>query len=229
MRRRRMNPRQRQGLLLVVISAAGLLGVFLLIANYVSSVSKQVGPMETIVKLVAPLSPYQQVSPDDLGEVSVPRKWAPAGAITDPGPLLGEVSDSGLAAGTWLEQGMLVPPPVLSADQREMTIMVDAGTGAEESLQPGDLVDVLATYQGSAPGQRNFAKVIVPGVRLLSVGQLTTSASGQTSEIPVDVAVSSQQVLTITYAQTFAQKITLAKIAPNSTTAAPTRPYVLTP
>jgi hypothetical protein len=31
-----MNPRQRQGMMLVVIAAAGLLGVFLLIADYVS-------------------------------------------------------------------------------------------------------------------------------------------------------------------------------------------------
>ena len=39
-RRRQLNPRQRQGLLLVVIAPVGLLGVFLLIANYVSSVRR---------------------------------------------------------------------------------------------------------------------------------------------------------------------------------------------
>jgi pilus assembly protein CpaB len=87
-----MNPRQRQGLMLVVVAAAGLLGVFLLIADYVSSVSKQVGAKISVVTLVSPLNPYQPVSPNMLAETSVLQKWAPRNAITDPDQLVGLVS-----------------------------------------------------------------------------------------------------------------------------------------
>ena len=68
--RRQMNPRQRQGLLLVVLAAVGLIGVFLLVASYVSSVSKQVGPKVDVLTLVRPLSAYQPVTSADLGVVA---------------------------------------------------------------------------------------------------------------------------------------------------------------
>ena len=43
-----MNPRQRRGLLLIAISALGLLGVFVLVAQYVADVREQVDPKDRI-------------------------------------------------------------------------------------------------------------------------------------------------------------------------------------
>jgi pilus assembly protein CpaB len=228
MRRRRMNPRQRQGLMLVVIAAAGLLGVFLLIADYVSSVSKQVGGKISVVTLVSSISPYQAVQPNMLGEISVPQKWAPRDAITDPDQLIGLVSQVPLSAGTELQQGMLVPAPALAQGQRAMSIMVDAGSGVGLQIQAGDLVDVLAAYQGNSQASgtltHNRSEVVVPSARVLSI-EAPTGGGGGTGSVPVILSLTPVQAQQVLYAETFASKFVLTKVAPDSGPAAPP-PYL---
>jgi pilus assembly protein CpaB len=225
MKRRRMNPRQRQGLMLVVIAAAGLLGVFLLIADYVSSVSKQVGAKITVVTLVSSLSPYQPVQPNMLGEISVPQKWAPRDAVTDPDQLVGLVSQVALSAGTELQQGMLEPAPGLSQGQRAMSVMVDAGSGVGLQIQSGDLVDVLAAYQGSTQASgalaHNRAEVVVPSVRVLSIELPTGGSSTSGGSVPVLLSLTPLQAQEVLYAESFASKLILTKVAPGSAPAAP--------
>ena len=46
-----MNPRQRRAVLLLALAAAGLLGVFALVANYVSDVDTRVGPKVSVLVL----------------------------------------------------------------------------------------------------------------------------------------------------------------------------------
>ncbi len=223
-----MNPRQRQGLLLVIIAAIGLIAVFVLIADYASSLSKQVGPKIQVVTLVAPLSQYQPVSPNMLGEKSVPQKWAPPNAITDPGTLVGLVSHENLPAGTVLEQGMLTSAPALTPGHREIAITVDPETGVAGQIQPGDLVDIVATFQHSASNAGD-AQVVVPNVTVLSVGEPTGTGNGS---VPVTFSLTPQDVLKVSYAESFAQKVRLSKVAPGTgTTAAPSdpAPYTQTP
>jgi pilus assembly protein CpaB len=226
-----MNPRQRQGLMLVVIAAAGLLGVFLLIADYVSSVSKQVGAKISVVTLVSPLGPYQAVQPNMLGEISVPQKWAPRDAVTDPDQLIGLVSQVPLSAGTELQQGMLTPAPALAQGQRAMSLMIDAGSGVGLQIQPGDLVDVLAAYQGSSQGAgtlaRNRAEVVVPSVRVLTI-ETPTGSEGGSGSVPVILSVTPVQAQEVLYAQTFSSKLILTKVSPGSAPDAPP-PYSPSP
>jgi pilus assembly protein CpaB len=213
-----MNPRQRQGLMLVVIAAAGLLGVFLLIADYVSSVSKQVGAKISVVTLAAPLNPYQPVSLNMLQEVSVPKKWAPRNAITDPDLLVDLVSTVPLSAGTELQQGMLGPAPALAPGQRAYSLLVNAEMGAGLQIQPGDLVDVLASYQGSSQAgaaKRDRVEVVVPSVKVLTLEQ-SAGASGNGS-VPAILALTPDQAQQVLYAQSFATKLVITKVAPGST------------
>ena len=218
-----MNPRQRQGLMLVVIAAAGLLGVFLLIADYVSSVSKQVGAKISVVTLAAPLNPYQPVSPNMLREVSLPQKWAPRNALTDPDQLIGLVSQVSLSTGTYLQQGMLEPAPAVAQGQRAMEVAVNAETGAGLQIQPGDVVDILASYQGSSGSggirSRDRVDVVVPSVRVVTMEQ-TTGGSGNGS-VPAILSVTPEQAQQILYAQSFATKLILTKVAPGSTPSNP--------
>jgi pilus assembly protein CpaB len=219
-----MNPRQRQGLMLVVIAAAGLLGVFLLIADYVSSVSKQVGAKITVVTLVSPLTPYEPVQPNMLGEISVPQKWAPHNAVTDPDQLIGLVSQVPLSAGTELQQGMLSPGPSLAQGQRAMSLMIDAGSGVGLQIQPGDLVDVLATYpaspQSSGALAHNRAEVVVPSVRVLTI-ETAAGGGGGSGSVPVILSLTPLQAQQVLYAESFASKLILTKVAPGSAPAAP--------
>lgn len=218
-----MNPRQRQGLLLVVIAAAGLLGVFLLIANYVSGVSKQVGPKSQVLVLIKPLPAYQTVSAADLGVVEIPQKWAPTNALGAAGQALGLVSDVALPSGTELEQGMLTSQPALQPGNLEMAITVDAETGVAGQIIPGSLVDIVATYGGGSVTARNSAQIVVADAKVLGVGQLTGgSASG--GAVPVTFSLSPQDVLKVSYAESFASKVRLTLVAPGPATTAPALP-----
>lgn len=220
---RTMNPRQRQGLLLLVIAAAGLVGVFALIASYVSGVSKQVGPMSTVLELRSRLTAYQPLTADNLTEVSIPQKWMSSVAITNPSDVLGLVSQVDLPGGTQLQQGMLMQAPQLLPGQREVPLIVDPDTGVAGQLQAGDLVDVIAVFGSSNQTTKPSARQILTAVKVLSVG---TSGNQQA----VILALNPQQVLELNLAKTIAAKVSLSLIASSTKPPYPTPPnYSLTP
>ncbi len=235
MRRRQLNPRQRQGLLLVVIAASGLVGVFLLIASYVSDVAKQVGPKVNILMLTAPVAAYQPLPTGALGEVSVPAKWAPRNALGNPGQAAGLVAGVALPAGTELEQGMLIAPPALPPGSREIAVMVDTETGVAGQITPGSLVDVIASYAGNQQGKKSSTRMVVSRVRVLNIGTPTTpggssagvpsQAGAQNQGVPVTFSLSPEQVLKVSYAESFAQKVRLSLLAPGTTGRATLGPY----
>jgi pilus assembly protein CpaB len=221
-------------MLLLLVAAVGLFGVFLLIAGYVSDVSKQVGPKVEILELTAPVAAYQPITASMLGEVAVPAKWAPPNALRDPSQAVGLVSNIGLPGGTELEQSMLNPPPALAPGQREIAIMVDAESGVAGQVTPGSQVDIVATYQGNNQGVRNSARVIVPDAKVLDVGSPTTTGgsatgssapSGQSQVVPVTFALTPDQVLQVSYAESFAQKVRLSLVAPGTGPATAPAPY----
>lgn len=214
-------------MLLIVVAAAGLIGVFVLIASYVSNVSKQVGPKVQVLELTTPLQRYEPITPGMLGYVSLPAKWAPPNALRSPDAAVGLVSQEYLPAGTELEQGMLGTPPSLSPGQQEIAIMVDAETGVAGEVTPGSIVSIIATYAGNNQGSKNSASVVVPAARVLGVGTPTTAGgtasgssapTGQNEVVPVTFALTQQQVLQVSYAETFAQKVRLALVAPGTST-----------
>lgn len=233
-RRRQLNPRQRQGVLLVVVAAAGLVGVFLLIAGYVANVSKQVGSKIEILALTSPVPAYQPITANMLGDVLVPAKWAPRSALRDPSQAIGLVSNVALPAGTDLEQGMLTPQPALQPGEREIAILVDAETGVAGLVTPGAQVDIIATYAGSSQGKQNSARVVVSDARVLDVGtpqagggSATGSSSPSTTNevVPVTFALTPQEVLAVSYAESFAQKVRLSLVAPGTGSTAQPAPY----
>src|SRR5579884_13534 len=185
MRRRQLNPRQRQGLLLVMIAAAGLLGVFLLIANYVSNVSKQVGPKTQILVLIRTLPPYQAVTASDLGEITVPVKWAPTNALSEPSQAINLISNTQLQSGTELQAGMLTQEPTLQPGYQEAAFTIDAETGVAGQIEPGSLVDVVAVYGSGAGNQKGYAEFVARDLRVLNVGQV----AGSNTSAPITLAL----------------------------------------
>jgi pilus assembly protein CpaB len=221
-----MNPRQRQGLLLVVLAAVGLIGVFLLVVNYVSSVSKQVGPKVDVLTLVRPLPAYQQVTSADLGLVALPEKWVPGTALSDSIQALGQISQVPLPAGTELQRGMLTGQPTIQPGQEEFAIPVDPTTGVADQVQVGSTVDVVATFSGTGrtgSGSQNSARVIVSGVKVLIAAESTSGTSGAGV---VTLALTPLQVQEVAFAESFSQKVWLSLVAPGTTgSAAQPPPY----
>jgi pilus assembly protein CpaB len=224
-----MNPRQRRAVLLLALAGAGLLGVFALVANYVSNVESEVGEKIVVLELIDEVAANQVVPESAVRQKIVPRKWAPEAALTDYGQLTGVVAVSNLQPGSILQEGMVATPPDLEEGEREIAILVDASTGVAGKVKPGDLVDVIASYGAQEPEQEseesrpNRALVVVPGARVINVGTpreespngLQDEAQAAAGEVvPVTFALSPRQTLKVQHAQTFGSDVRLALLRP---------------
>ena len=207
-------------MLLLAIAAAGLLGVFALVANYVSGVDTQVGPKVSVLELVKPAKKNEAITDDMLGRKEIPRRWAPKAALPDPSQVVGLVASADLARNSVLQEGMLVSPPDLNEGEREVAILVDASTGVAGKIEPGRRVDVIAAFPAEDQSRRpNRSIVVVAGARVIAVGQPRLKSGGDaqqdpTQVVPVTFALSKRQELRVSYAQSFAQDVRLALIRP---------------
>jgi pilus assembly protein CpaB len=214
-----MNPRQRRGLLLLVLSGLGLLAVFVLVATYVADVRTEVDPKITLLSLKKPLKAFESVPDDAVAEVTMPKRWAPKTALRNRAQLVGLVAGSDLPADSLLQKGMLIAPPELSPGQREVAILVDAETGVAGKIGPGSVVDIVGTFQGDPDrGIKPKSTVVVPAARIIDVGQaqLKGGRGVQQAEadpkevVPVTFALSPKQQLEVTEAESFADEVRLA-------------------
>lgn len=218
-----MNPRQRRAILLLGLSAVGLIGVFVLVAGYVSDVRREVEPKITLLQLNRDAAPYRQITEDMLDPVEVPEVWAPPAAIRDLSTVVNLIPTTKLAKGSLLQDGMLVAPPDLEGGQREIAILVDAETGVAGKIRPGYNVDIIATFPGNEDtGTRARARIVVPAARIIDVGtpqarggdvQQANQDPGQV--VPVTFALSVREQLKVTYAETNAQEVRLGLQRPD--------------
>jgi pilus assembly protein CpaB len=219
----RVNPRQRRGLLLIAIAALGLVVVFVLVAGYVADVREEVEPKTRLIALAKPVEENQAITDDMITSVEMPERWAPPTALREVGQLVGLVAGTDLEPDTLLQRDMLVAPPQLAPGQRELAILVDAETGVAGKIGPDSVVDVIATYPGSdrkAPESR----VVVPNARIIEVGQprlkggrgLQEQAADPAQVVPVTFALTPEQALVVTYAESNASEVRLALLRPGS-------------
>ncbi|MBV9415803.1 MAG: Flp pilus assembly protein CpaB [Solirubrobacterales bacterium] len=214
-----------------MIAAVGLVGVFLLIASYVSNVAREVGPMTKVLVLTQPVQPNASVPSNIVTLKSLPVKWAPPTALTDPLQTSGLVAASALPAGHYLQQGDLKAPPTLTSNQVEIGVYLDPETGLTGQIAAGDLVDIIATYSGSPQGTRNSAQLLVPSVKVLNIGPVTSSVGspGGVAQV-VYFSLTPDQALKVSYAQSFGHQVRLALVAAGSSSPTPTPPpYQPTP
>jgi pilus assembly protein CpaB len=218
-----VNPRQRRGLLLIAIAALGLVVVFVLIAGYVSDVRDEVEPKTRLLALAKPVEENQAITDDMLKSVEMPERWAPRSALRDPGQLVGFVAGTDLQPDTLLQEDMLVAPPQLAPGQRELAILVDAETGVAGKIGPDSLVDVIATYPATEDKSPE-SRVVVPNARIIDVGQprlqggrgVQEQAADPSQVVPVTFALTPEQALVISYAESNAAEVRLALLRPGS-------------
>lgn len=214
-----MNPRQRRGAFLVLVAAVGAIAVFVAVAGYVSDVRSEVGPMATVLRLRRDATAFAPITADMVEEARLPARWAPSTAARTRREVLGLVAGTDLPRGSILQAGMLVPAPGLAPGQREIAILVDAETGVAGKIVPGSLVDIYATFDGEEDG-RSRSEIIVSRARIIGVGSPETVSDndrgGTFAEgkvVPVTFALSVQESLVLTFAESFATKVRLALIA----------------
>ena len=216
-----MNPRQRRGIVFMVLSVLVSIAVFVILTGYVRSVSSQVGPTTTVYRAVGPIEAYVPLDEQNLEPYEVPERWAAPTSRLELPELDGRRVGFRVEAGTVVTSDMLIPPSDLSPTEREVAINVDAVTGVAGRVRTGDRVDMYAVF-ADVPGLPAQVRVLVRDVRIVSIGGVQTVTQSddagveQADVIPVTLALEPNDSLAVTYANAFAQEVRLVALPTDS-------------
>lgn len=212
-----MNPRQRRGLVLVVISALVALATFFVVTSYVASVNTQVGSRVTVYRATQAIEAYTPLSASNLEPVEVPSRWTAKSNVLTLSQLQGRRVGFRINAGSTVSSDMLIPSSSLNRDEREVAIDVNPVTGVAGRVRPGDRVDIYAVF-GDVPGLPKSVRVLTRDVRVVSIAgqqtvtQQTDSGTDQQRVIPVTLALVPEDAMAVTYAANFAKEVRLVAL-----------------
>ncbi|MCT9081118.1 Flp pilus assembly protein CpaB [Streptomyces fulvoviolaceus] len=223
-----MNSRQRRGVILLLLSVLCALAAFAGVLSVINDVKSKVGPEVTAYRVKSDIKPYAGLSAGQFEKTEMPERWLSANAVTDLKDITGKIAVTTLKAGSLLQSDMIVDQPALQPGQQEVAIMIDAATGVAGKITPGSTVNVYATFEGQREGDPDQAKVIVTNARVIDVGELTPlnpDADDRTRQateaVPITFALTTLDAQRITYAESFAEEVRLALVAPGTDTTVP--------
>jgi pilus assembly protein CpaB len=223
-----MNSRQRRGIILLILSVLCALGAFAGVLSVISDVKSKVGPEVTAYRLKSDVEPYTPLGAAQFEKIEMPERWLSENAVTDLSQVRGKIAVTTLKAGSLLQTDMIVDTPALRPGQQEVAIMIDAATGVAGKITPGSTVNVYATFEGQREGDPDQSKIIVTGAEVIDVGELTSLEPDENSRdreptdaVPITFALSTIDAQRITYAESFAQRVRLALVAPGGDTTVP--------
>jgi pilus assembly protein CpaB len=232
-----MNSRQRRGVILLILSVVCALAAFAGVLSVINDVKSKVGPEVTAYRLKGDIEPYTALSAGQFEKTEMPERWLSATAVTDLRDIEGKIAVTTLKKGSLLQSDMIVAQPALQPGQQEVAIMIDAATGVAGKITPGSTVNVYATFEGEREGAPAQSKIIVTNAKVLDVGRLTSlepdesDRNRQTTEaVPITFALSTLDAQRLTYAESFAERVRLALVAPGDPAPVPDqdRTYELT-
>jgi pilus assembly protein CpaB len=203
--------------MLMVLSALAAVLVFVGVSTYVASVNSKVGPMVTTYQMTKDVPAFTTLSAENTEPVQVPQRWTADNTVLKSADIDGRVTATPMAAGATISSDSLVPPSDLNPDEREVAVNVDAVTGLAGRVRPGDRVDMYAVFT-DVPGLPKEVVLLVENVRVISVaGQLqvqTPDAKSLQNVIPVTLALTSDEALSVTYASQIAAQVRLVGLPP---------------
>ena len=127
---------------------------------------------QPVVVLAHDVPPFVALNAADLSVEKL--RTVPAGSMTSVDQAIGRTPWRALQAGTWLNEESFTPGGPLARmirpDERALAVAVDEVIGAAGQLSPGDYVDVLLYLRQDTANLEQSAQVVVPAMRLLSVG-----------------------------------------------------------
>ncbi|NUP18974.1 MAG: Flp pilus assembly protein CpaB [Streptomyces sp.] len=231
-----MNSRQRRGVIILLLSVVCALGAFAGVLSVISDVKSKVGPEVTAYRVRTSVAPYTQLSAAQFEKIEMPERWLSKNAVTDLREIQGKIAVTTLRQGSLLQSDMVVDQPALKTGEQEIAIMIDAATGVAGKITPGATVNVYATFEGQRDADPDQSKLIVENARVIDVGKLTSLEPDEndrnrqpTDGVPITFALTAVDAQRITYAESFADEVRLALVAPgrDSDIAATDRTYEL--
>ncbi len=173
--------RMTRRLAIVIAVVCGLLAA-LLTYFYLSKLQQQAMPMEAAknVELVTPLRDIEAgtiIRSEMLGTMERPADQVPAGAVRSASQIVGQVGLVDLPAGQPITSAQVQSPTQLSyhvpEGMRAVTVAIDPVAGVAGFLEPGDRVDVIATFE---VGEVTITRTVLQNVTLLALGTTATAA-----------------------------------------------------
>ncbi|MEZ5078538.1 MAG: SAF domain-containing protein [Solirubrobacterales bacterium] len=155
----------------------------------------------------------RRVAARDLGVRRVPVRFAPPGALADPGEAIGLVPLAPVPAGAYLLAEQLRPPgsaapePDLGDGRRPVEIEVSGAAALAVGGRPaaGGRVDVVVTAEPGGSG-RGRAYVAAAGVPLLA---LAPGPEGAATTAAATLGLTRREALRLIAAQSFARRVTI--------------------
>lgn len=157
----------------------------------VISVEKTVAVVEDqtrqpVVVLVHAVAPFVPLTAADVAVEKL--RTVPAGSLTSVDQAIGRTPLRALGAGTWLnDESFTAGGPLarmIRTNERALAVAVDEVIGAGGQLSPGDYVDVLLFLRQDNANAEQSAQVVIPAIRLLSVGDQLGLANDGTPAVP---------------------------------------------
>ncbi|KPA95439.1 Flp pilus assembly protein CpaB [Pseudomonas asplenii] len=181
-----MNSRVTMGLAAILLIAALVVGYWGLMLSHppapvVPAVSAPVDnpaaaedpARQPVVVLAHDVPPFVPLTAADL--VIERLRIAPPGSFGSLQEAVDRIPWRPLKAGTWLsDESFQAGGPLarmIRSDERALAVAVDEVIGAGGQLTPGDYVDVLLFLRQDASNLQQSAQVVIPAMRLLSVGE----------------------------------------------------------
>lgn len=244
-----MNSRQRRGVLLLALSVLCALAAFAGVLTVVRNVESKVGDETTAYKLKQDVPAYQSLDSSQFTEVSMPERWLPKTAVTDLSDIRRKIAVNPLKKGSLLQSDMMAKRPELAAGEQEIAIMIDAETGVAGKINPGNRVNIYATFEGEQrPGAKggdeeetrapSESRVIVSRAKVIDVGKLTPLKDGgdrdertrqrERDGVPITFALTTKDAQRVAYAESFAEHVRLALVAPGDDTEVPEEDRIYT-
>ncbi|NSC23621.1 Flp pilus assembly protein CpaB [Streptomyces albus subsp. chlorinus] len=247
-----MNSRQRRGVLLLVLSLVCALAAFAGVVAVVRNVEAKVGDEVTAYKLKHDVPAYTALDSSQLTRTTMPRRWLPATAVTDPADIRSKIAVNPLKKGSLLQSDMMAKRPELGEGEQEIAILIDAGTGVAGKINPGNRVNIYATFEGDQrPGERrgnggrderagtpSQSRLLVSRAKVIDVGRLTPlDDDGDRDErtrqrerdgVPITFALTTEDAQRVAYAESFAEHVRLALVAPGDEEAVPEEDRIYT-
>ncbi|MFI7012993.1 Flp pilus assembly protein CpaB [Streptomyces sp. NPDC050164] len=219
-----MNSRQRRGVILLLLSVLCAFGAFAGVLSVISDAKSKVGPEVTAYQIKSDIAPYTDLRSTQFEKISMPKRWLSENAVTDLSEISGKIAVTQLRQGSLLQSDMIVKRPALEPGEQEIAIMIDAETGVAGKITPGATVNVFATFAGDRQGDPAESRIIVSKAKVIDVGRLTALEPSEenrraaTQAVPITFALSTMDAQRVAYAESFAQHVRLALVAPGSDT-----------
>ncbi|WP_431042500.1 Flp pilus assembly protein CpaB [Streptomyces sp. P1-3] len=220
-----MNVRQRRGVILLLLSVLCAAGAFAGVLSVIDDVESKVGPETTAYELKTDIPAYRALDAGQFRKISMPERWLPETAVTDLADVRGKIAVTPLRAGSLLQSDMIVDRPAIAPGQQEIAIMIDASTGVAGKITPGSRVNIYATFEGRAEGEKSVSKLIVADAKVIDVGKLTALEPDEDDRrrvgeaVPITFALDTRDAQRVAYAESFAAHVRLALVAPGGDTA----------